>query len=128
MSIKSPDAVDIAIGARIRAARVAKGMKQAAVAEQLGISFQQFQKYELATNRLSAGRLHQIAGILGTTVGVLVDDGARDAAAVNGETGIIIRMLGTPLGRDVVEAFLAIEVWEDRRALLRVARAMGRSP
>ena len=64
MAVTSPreaDAVDRAVGRRIAARRAALGRSQSALASELGISFQQLQKYEAGQNRVSASRLHHIA-------------------------------------------------------------------
>jgi len=61
---KQPDPVDIVVGSRVRAARMALNMSQGALADQLGVSFQQVQKYENGSNRISASRLVQIANTL----------------------------------------------------------------
>ncbi|MBM6595466.1 helix-turn-helix domain-containing protein [Microvirga pudoricolor] len=62
---KSPSALDQFIGQRIRTARVAKGMSQEGLADQLGLTFQQLQKYEKGVNRITAGRLEEISRVLG---------------------------------------------------------------
>ena len=58
---KVPHAVDVIVGARVRAARVSLGLSQAALAERVGLSFQQVQKYERGSNRIAASRLVQLA-------------------------------------------------------------------
>jgi transcriptional regulator with XRE-family HTH domain len=60
--------VDRSVGRRIRIVRVSRGLSQTALASQLGLTFQQLQKYEKGTNRVSASRLHDIARILGVEV------------------------------------------------------------
>jgi transcriptional regulator with XRE-family HTH domain len=62
------DPEDVEIGQKIRAMRVARGMSQATLAEGLGLTFQQVQKYERGANRVSAGRLQKIAGMLDTPI------------------------------------------------------------
>ena len=59
---------DVEIGRKIRALRLQRGMSQSALAEKIGLTFQQVQKYEKGTNRVSAGRLQQIADVLGVDV------------------------------------------------------------
>ena len=70
--------VDAWVGARIAARRQALGLSQTALAERVGVSFQQIQKYETGINRISASRLHQIAVAL-AAVTVLVRYGGRTA-------------------------------------------------
>jgi transcriptional regulator with XRE-family HTH domain len=69
MSVKRPDPVDIEVGHRIRIERLSRGLSQTALATQLGVTFQQVQKYEKGVNRVGAGRLTKIAEVLGVQVG-----------------------------------------------------------
>jgi transcriptional regulator with XRE-family HTH domain len=62
------DPQDLEIGQKIRAVRVARGVSQTTLATGLGVTFQQVQKYERGANRVSAGRLQKIAGMLETPV------------------------------------------------------------
>src|SRR3954449_9881686 len=59
---------DVEIGRKIRALRLERGLSQSGLAEGIGLTFQQVQKYEKGTNRVSAGRLQRIAEILNTPV------------------------------------------------------------
>jgi len=61
---RRPNPVDAHVGRRLRVRRVLCGMSQTALADQLGITFQQLQKYESAANRISASRLWEITKIL----------------------------------------------------------------
>lgn len=69
MSVKRPDPVDIEVGHRIRIERLSRGLSQTALANKLGVTFQQVQKYEKGVNRVGAGRLTKIAEVLGVQVG-----------------------------------------------------------
>ena len=79
MSVKRPDPVDIEVGHRIRIERMARGLSQTALANQLGVTFQQVQKYEKGVNRVGAGRLTKIAEVLGIDVSAFF--GAKDMLA-----------------------------------------------
>ncbi len=68
MSVKRPDPVDVEVGHRIRIQRLARGLSQTALANHLGVTFQQVQKYEKGVNRVGAGRLTRIAEVLGVPV------------------------------------------------------------
>jgi transcriptional regulator with XRE-family HTH domain len=59
---------DIEIGRKIRALRLQRGLSQSGLAEGIGLTFQQVQKYEKGTNRVSAGRLQRIAQLLNVPV------------------------------------------------------------
>jgi len=80
MSVKSPDKVDIEVGQRIRMHRNAANMSQTALADELGVTFQQVQKYEKGVNRVGAGRLTRIAGVLNIPVSKLL--GVDEEASV----------------------------------------------
>jgi transcriptional regulator with XRE-family HTH domain len=81
MSVKKPDPVDIEVGQRIRIQRMATGLSQTTLADQLGVTFQQVQKYEKGVNRVGAGRLTKIAKVLGVPVGNFF--GAGDAGSLD---------------------------------------------
>jgi transcriptional regulator with XRE-family HTH domain len=59
---------DVEIGRKIRALRLERGLSQTSLAEGIGLTFQQVQKYEKGTNRVSAGRLQKIADMLNPPV------------------------------------------------------------
>ncbi len=65
---KSPNQIDRHIGSRVRARRIMLGMSQERLADALGLTFQQVQKYEKGVNRIGASRLLQIAGILDVSI------------------------------------------------------------
>ena len=67
--------IDIRVGQRIREIRKSLGMTQKHLAIQIGVRFQQVQKYETAQNRVSAGRLFLIAEILGVEVEDFFEEG-----------------------------------------------------
>jgi transcriptional regulator with XRE-family HTH domain len=64
MTSQTSDSTDQRVGARILARRRQLGMSQSELAVKLDLSFQQIQKYERGTNRVSASTLHRIAHIL----------------------------------------------------------------
>jgi len=70
---KSPSAVDIVVGRNVRVWRIAKGLSQGQLADRLGITFQQVQKYEIGGNRVPVGRLVKIAAILGVPISALFE-------------------------------------------------------
>lgn len=79
---KPPLATDRHVAARLRRRRLMLGLTQQAMAELIGVTFQQAHKYETGMNRISAGRLYQIAEALGVSVAYFfqgLDDGTPDA-------------------------------------------------
>lgn len=68
MSAKVPNPIDAYVGSRVRTRRLMLGMSQERLAEQIGVTFQQVQKYEKGTNRIGASRLQAIANVLAVPV------------------------------------------------------------
>jgi transcriptional regulator with XRE-family HTH domain len=66
--------VDRAVSFRIRQRRIMLGLTQQQMAELIGVTYQQAHKYETAINRISAGRLYQIAQALGVSVAYFYQD------------------------------------------------------
>lgn len=121
-SLGERDDIDAYVGSRISLRRSAMGLSQTALARQLGISFQQVQKYETGTNRISASRLHRVAMILGTSVETFFPAAEREAAG----DGAVLRMLtATADGRAIVLDFPMIERADVRRAVARVVAALA---
>lgn len=120
------DEVDAYVGARIGLRRSALGLSQSALAQQLGISFQQVQKYETGQNRISASRLHRAATVLGTSVETFFPpvETARGGADDGWEALRFIT--ATADGRAVAAGFPLIENRETRRAVARIVRALVR--
>ena len=102
--------VDQHVGARVRAARLEAGKSQTEVAESLGLTFQQVQKYEKGANRISAGKLHELSRLFDMPVQFFFD---RVAGAVsrrgNGKGTAALdpltRFGGTSDGMKIVMAF-----------------------
>jgi len=119
MTRQGPDPIDVAVGARIRIRRRWLGFSQTQLANSLGITFQQVQKYERGANRVSASMLVKIAAKLETSVAALVgEDGQQPVEA------IIYAQLATPGATDLLAAFAQIQDGEARRALLTVAEGL----
>src|SRR3954463_15668139 len=66
---RSTATIDDHVGSRIRERRIMLGLTQQQLAEMIGVTYQQAHKYERGINRVSAGRLFEIARVLGVTVG-----------------------------------------------------------
>ena len=124
--IGGPEEVDAYVGARISLRRSAMGLSQTALAQQIGISFQQVQKYETGQNRISASRLHRVATVLATSVEAFFPpvETARDSADPGWEA--LRHITATADGRAVAGAFPLIEDRDLRKAVARVVRALAR--
>lgn len=66
-----PEAADITVGANLRQLRTLRGISQEKLGDELGITFQQVQKYEKGTNRMSASRMVKAAKFLDVRIEVL---------------------------------------------------------
>ena len=66
--------IDVHVGARLRARRTLLGLSQTVLAEAIGLTFQQLQKYESGSNRISASRLYDISRILDVDIGYFFDE------------------------------------------------------
>jgi transcriptional regulator with XRE-family HTH domain len=119
---KGPSANDIAVGRRIRAQRLARGMSQAALAGHLGLSFQQLQKYEKGLNRVSAGRLQEVAKVFGIPVTALF---GSDSAS-SGKQTAALAFLDKAGALRLLRAYAAIEKPRMKRALVELAERIGR--
>jgi transcriptional regulator with XRE-family HTH domain len=122
-----PGILDIFVGRRVRARRMAVGMSIEELAEQAELSFQQIQKYESGVNRMSAGRLAQFAVILRTSPeafftgaealhGVLVHGPEREAA----DTDFVKHV------SDLLIAYVDANPAAERAQILEIVRSNGR--
>ncbi len=70
---KKPSSIDVAVGRNVRIWRMARGLSQAQLANRMGVTFQQLQKYEVGSNRIGTGRLVKVAAILGIPIAALFE-------------------------------------------------------
>ncbi len=125
VSNKSPDPLDVALGASVRIRRRTIGMSQEALAEQCGVSFQQIQKYENGANRISFSRLVQIARALKCRVTDLMD--VLDTPAGEGEAEMdLLGRMRTPGAMELLNAFEKLPP-ESRSSLLGFLRSLSAS-
>jgi transcriptional regulator with XRE-family HTH domain len=78
-----PNPIDVHVGARIRLRRTLLGISQMALAETIGLTFQQVQKYEKGSNRVSSSRLMDVANALDVSIPYFFEE---MSAAVSGQT------------------------------------------
>ena len=79
---KSPHPIDQHVGSRVRQRRMFIGMSQEQLGERLGLTFQQVQKYEKGTNRVSASRLWEMSNIFDVPVSYFFEGTDSDDSAV----------------------------------------------
>ncbi|MEM9969653.1 MAG: helix-turn-helix transcriptional regulator [Pseudomonadota bacterium] len=112
--------VDIHVGKRIRHRRWMVGMTQQQLAEQVGIKFQQIQKYETGTNRVSASRLWDIAETLSVPVGFFFEGLDENI----GEEAVADDLLSDKEALELVKSYYAIPETQ-RRRLFELARVLS---
>ncbi len=125
----APHPVDIHVGARVRLRRIELGMSQERLAAELGLTFQQVQKYERAANRISASRLYHIGKVLDVKVPFFYE-GYSDAGSLSGFAEPPAEAFQSDLlqRRDTIElvnAFYAIDNPTLRRQLLDLAKGLA---
>src|SRR3954470_8280815 len=113
-------AVELAIGARLRTRRRQLGLSQSMLAEALGVSFQQVQKYERGANRVAASTLLAAAQALRTSIGWMVGEEVSGRE----DDDEVFRALARPGALEILQAFNAIPDARTRTALLALAREM----
>jgi transcriptional regulator with XRE-family HTH domain len=118
-------AIDKAIGGRLKMYRQRANISQTALGKHLGVSFQQVQKYENGTNRVSAATLIKIARFLNISVGeLMVLDGQQTQSA--GSSKDLMRFAKSPEGKSLLSGFMAIEDSSLRRHIVGLVKALGR--
>ena len=113
--------LELIIGARMRTRRRQLGLSQSDLAERLGVSFQQVQKYERGANRVAASTLLAAAQTLDTGIAWLV--GEEQSGREDDED--VFRALARPGALEILQAFNAISDPRTRTALLGLAREMA---
>lgn len=111
---------DVHIGRRLRERRIALGLSQSELAEKLGISFQQVQKYESGANRISGSRLWDISRVVDAPVAFFFD-GLEGGASNQSER---------PLDRQTLEIARAVNMIDDdevRSQLIRLVKVFAKS-
>jgi transcriptional regulator with XRE-family HTH domain len=125
-----PNPVDLHVGARIRLRRRMQGVSQEKLADALGLTFQQVQKYERGANRVSASKLYEIAAALQAPITYFFD-GLADPTA-SGDNGAsagieersVHNFLMTTEGLELAKLFPEIPRGPVRKRLLDLLRAM----
>lgn len=120
---KIPDPIDVEVGGKIKAQRRLVGMSQDALATRLGVTFQQIQKYERGTNRVSSSRLAVIAETFGVPPAFFfpsVTAAVSPAAAFE-----LASFIETNEGRDLNLAFSRISSQTMRRKVVGLVAALA---
>jgi transcriptional regulator with XRE-family HTH domain len=127
MSVKSPDKVDIQVGQRIRVLRNEAKLSQTTLAQHLGVTFQQVQKYEKGTNRVGAGRLTKIADVLEVPVSRLLGSGEEISVTRDGPGGSTspLALLTAPGALRLLRAYGKVSDGRMRRSIVSVLESVA---
>lgn len=129
MTAKQATHVDTQVGNRLRLRRMLVGLSQERLGELLGLTFQQVQKYEKGVNRIGAGRLYELAGILGVPVGYFYE-GLATRAAGDGEGGEqsathLLEFLSGGDGLQLCQAFMRIRDPQVRKRVVDLVKSLA---
>lgn len=128
--------MDAHVGSRVRLRRMLLGMSQEKLGEQLGLTFQQVQKYEKGVNRIGASRLFDLAQVLGVPIQFFYDDAQyADMARLHAspepgftdrpQEGFVIDFLATREGLELNRAFVRIIDPKVRRSVVELVRTLA---
>ena len=120
-----PNPIDVHVGGRIRMRRLLLGMNQETLANALGLTFQQVQKYEGGANRVSASRLSAMADILGVPISYFFGDLRPDDAEVSPEDRQWREYLQRPETIEFIRLYYAIPDPKVRRQFLDMAKTVA---
>ena len=124
MSPRGGDPRDAEIGQRVRTLRLQRGLSQTELGNLINVTFQQVQKYEKGTNRISAGRLQRIAEVLTMPVAFFFT-GFDDQQKGSGALDVEFSFLQTEGALRLARAYARIKQPGVRLQLLRLTEAIA---
>jgi transcriptional regulator with XRE-family HTH domain len=132
VSVKDPNPTDKYVGGRVRMRRLMLDMSQEKLADQLGVTFQQVQKYEKGTNRISASRLQHISQILGVTISFFFEQAPQPSGHRRGpgevpSASYINDFLASSDGLALVKAFMRINDKALRRSIVHLVEGISQT-
>jgi transcriptional regulator with XRE-family HTH domain len=127
---KQANPVDAHVGHRVRLRRMLIGMSQERLGELLGLTFQQVQKYEKGINRIGAGRLFEVSGILGVPISFFYEDIDSNSSPgtpgfSEGEHPPVMEFISSGEGLQLSLAFMRIKDVKVRRKILDLVRSLA---
>jgi transcriptional regulator with XRE-family HTH domain len=126
---KQANPVDGQVGNRVRLRRMLVGMSQERLGELLGLTFQQVQKYEKGVNRIGAGRLYQVAQILGVPINYFYEGVTPQSAESirNGDSSTppVMEFLSSGEGLQLTLAFMRIKDSKVRKRVIDLVKSLA---
>jgi len=127
---RSANPVDVHVGTRVRLRRQVMKMSQEKLGDQLGVTFQQVQKYERGANRVGASRLWKISQVLDVPVGFFFDGLGQTAGsaefAEDDQLPIVYDFINSSDGVALAKALAQIKSKSVRRQILELARSLAK--
>jgi transcriptional regulator with XRE-family HTH domain len=124
---RRPNSTDVQVGESIRAHRLIAGMSQSALADRIGVSFQQVQKYEKGANRVGAGRLPQIAAIFNIPISALFEAHAHALPGKGTESAAPVRLIPSKGALKLLGSYADIENSAIRRCLIQLVDEIAKA-
>jgi transcriptional regulator with XRE-family HTH domain len=121
---RAANAVDKKVGQRVRTRRLEIGMSQERLAELLGVTFQQVQKYEKGVNRIAVSRLLDIANSLEISA-CRFFDGLERRGVAEESPDYVNDALATPEGAQLIAVFAGIKSQKVRRKVLDLVKVVA---
>jgi transcriptional regulator with XRE-family HTH domain len=125
--VKERDSIDQHVGSRLRYRRLNLGMSQEALAEAVGLRFQQIQKYEKGQNRIGASRLYRLAVALKVPLEYFFEGLPASPADDLAASRRPLEFLGTAEGHELAASYMRITDAATRRKLLDLVRSVADS-
>jgi transcriptional regulator with XRE-family HTH domain len=125
MGGKRANNVDVAVGHRIRLFRLNAGLSQTELADQIGVTFQQVQKYEKGVNRVGAGRLTQIAAALNVPITAFFEGMTSGAKSSRSEADSLAELMTAPRAFKLLDAFSEITDPALQTAILSLVQSIS---
>jgi len=128
---KTPNPIDIHVGARVRLRRSMMGWSQEKLGDSLGVTFQQIQKYEKGANRISASRMQKISEVLNTSVAFFFEDapGSKNTAlsglAEGSSSDYVVDFLSSTDGLQLNQAFAKIRDPKVRKKIVDLVKSLA---
>lgn len=123
---KQANPVDTQVGNRVRIRRMLIGMSQEKLGDLLGLTFQQVQKYEKGVNRIGAGRLYEIARILGVPIDFFYEGVSGSAEGVAESNGApVMEFVSSGEGLQLSLAFMKIRDPKVRKRVLDLVKSLA---
>ena len=129
MPKKQANPIDGQVGNRVRLRRMLVGMSQERLGEHLGLTFQQVQKYEKGVNRIGAGRLFQVAQILGVPISYfyegVIEQSAESMRKGDATTPPVMEFLSSGEGLQLTLAFMRIKDSKVRKRVIDLVKSLA---